>query len=176
MNYLLLNKKRIAVFSGAVLLSLSIFAATLSNYVPVSVASKSSSTITDCGATPPADSSWVYGPLGGVFQPAITSDIAIQNATEWAGTQVDNSTQIVANLVSFTNNNYYSGDPDSDPNAYLLHENIPAYVISFCNVSYMVHSGPPRTRGTHVSPISVHEINVVVDATTGNPIERFYYR
>ncbi|TAH49254.1 MAG: hypothetical protein EYC68_19200 [Chloroflexota bacterium] len=171
-------------FRGAIiiaLLALSGTAVAATSFATIGVTntlSQSDNVIADCGAAPPRSVGIVYESTG-KMQPLISNAQAVAAATDWVGVPVNANTKIATQFVLYTNNNYTHGDPEDDPNAYLLHQNIPAYIVSFCNVAYASHGPIPAELPGSAKQFThnfFHEVNVIVNATTGKVVARFGYR
>jgi len=174
-------------FRGAIiiaLLALSGTAVAATSFATVGVTntlSQSDNVIADCGAAPPRSVGIVYESIGKMqsLTSLISNAQAVAAATDWVGVPVNANTEIATQFVLYTNNNYTYGDPEDDPNAYLLHQNIPVYIVSFCNVAYASHGPIPAELSGSAKKFKhnfFHEVSVVVNATTGKVVARFGYR
>jgi len=171
MNIIVAFRKITMTLMELLLIALPIASTSLADNGTTLMTQQPTEAITNCGANPPASSGFEYAPFSGA-ESAITSAQAIQTAIPWAGVPVDSNTEITAHMVMFTANNYtFGGIPDSDYEGIPLHQNIPAYVVSFCNVSYPI-SVP---MGVNTEMFS-REVNIVINANTGEPVSRFTWR
>ena len=99
--------------------------------------------------------------------PKITQQQAIQLATTRLGLPLAHqATHIHALYVLFSDNQYYSTDANGQKNYFF--QNVPAWVVTFQGVNFANSGrGPARFN---------HEVNVVINAQTGEYMELFTYR
>ncbi len=99
--------------------------------------------------------------------PKITQQQAIQLATTRLGLPLANqATHINALYVLFSDDQYYSTDAKGQKSYFF--QNVPAWVVTFQGVNFASSGrGPARFN---------HEVNVVINAQTGEYMELFTYR
>jgi hypothetical protein len=98
--------------------------------------------------------------------PLISQTKAIETARFRAGALVEQATEIVANYILFSDDQNYTVDVRSQKQ--YKFQNVTAWVVTFKGVSFYRNGpggGPPNT-----------EINVVINAVTGEYMELFSYR
>ncbi len=98
--------------------------------------------------------------------PKISQEQAIQIVKTRHPELANEATSIVAQYVLFSNDNYYRVDAQGQ-NHYFF-QNVPAWVISFEGLNLASHGPPPITYN--------HELNVVINAQTGEDMGEFSYR
>jgi hypothetical protein len=64
---------------------------------------------------------------------------------------------------------------DDDADRHLLYQNMPAWIVTFCEVSVMPVSGPAPADGKKAQPLKAipSDWNYVIDAMTGETIQQF---
>ncbi len=98
--------------------------------------------------------------------PKISKEQAIQIVKAMNPELANEATQINAQYVLFSDDNYYRVDAQGQ-NHYFF-QNVPAWVISFEGLNLGSH-GPPPIKFNH-------ELNVAINAQTGEYMEEFSYR
>lgn len=107
-----------------------------------------------------------HDPAQHVLASSITTDQALNAATERVGkTEADTASATHVTFGDFFDSEYFTTRPDGTRQ--YVAQGVPAFVVTYEGVS-VAHRGP--NAGTN------HEMNVVVDATTGQIIEAFSYR
>jgi hypothetical protein len=98
--------------------------------------------------------------------PKVLQNQAIQAARAWIGSALaSQATQITAQYVLFSNDEYYSTDAQGQKHYFF--QNVPAWVVSFEGLMLARHGRTVRYN---------HEENVVINAMTGEYMEAFSYR
>ena len=99
----------------------------------------------------------------------ITKAQAIQAAKDWLGPQlVSQATQIQAQHVQFSDDQYYREDTAGQKQYHF--QKVSAWVVTFAGVSLPSHG----KRGSTVLPN--HEVNVVINADSGEYMEMYSYQ
>jgi len=122
-------------------------------------------------AAPDATNLQAMGVHYGVAKSAskITCAQAIQTAKTWLGDQLAaQATQITAQYVAFTNDQYSS--VDAQGHRHFPFQNTPAWVVSVEGLTLANHAPPGKAIAYH------HEMNIVVDALSGKYLMAFAYR
>lgn len=107
----------------------------------------------------------------------ITSDTAIQNASDTFPGWAHDAKEINAEYQLITNHSFRGFSQEAlDHNPHLKQlgymDKLPVYIVTFKGMSYYAHV-PAKSNG--VVPVH-HEYNVIVDATSGEPLMGFSYR
>lgn len=104
------------------------------------------------------------------FQGAISRDQAVQEARTPLPGVVAQATSIRTTLVSFSDDHYADVSPQTGQIVNYHFQNTPAWVVSFEGISLPSH-------GPHGAVTTVnHELNVVIDARTGQYMEMYSYQ
>ncbi len=108
--------------------------------------------------------------------PKITQQQAIQLATTWLGLPLAHqATHIHALYVLFSDDQYYSTDARGQKN--YLYENVPAWVVILEGLNLPGSGGGRPAHGSNQNTIKYnHEMNVVINAQSGEYMEAFTYR
>ncbi|HET7091249.1 MAG TPA: hypothetical protein VFL17_21655 [Anaerolineae bacterium] len=102
--------------------------------------------------------------------PAITMDQAIQIAKDRLGPALAaQATQIEANHVLFSDDQYYSTDEQGQRRFFF--QKVPAWVVTFRGVAFLATGG----RGTGEVAYNT-EVHIAINAETGEYMELFTYR
>lgn len=103
--------------------------------------------------------------------PAIAKEKAIQVATEQLGPTLSaRATQIEATAVLFSDDQYF--DTDATGTKHFYYQHVPAWVVTFRGVAFPLSGGP---RGDNY-PDTNNEVQVVINATTGEYMELYTYQ
>ncbi len=104
---------------------------------------------------------------------SVSQDQAVAAATSWLALpdNVQAAARIETRLVRFTNENWYSQDAAGIKHYQLWQ--VPAWVVSTSGIDIPSRGGLPG-RNNQVS--YNHEMNVVIDARTGQYLQAFTYR
>ena len=104
-------------------------------------------------------------------KPAISEEEALEKAKAFYGGQVPGNTdQITISFVLFSNDEAETIDSQGK---HLLYQNVPAYIVSF-HGAY-----PPTSYGSRLykgPPVYSTELNVVINAMTGEFMEEYSWR
>lgn len=116
-----------------------------------------------------------YGAPKVDFKPAISMEKAIEIAKGRVGwplepLAVEKNIQIGANLVLFSDDEYYTENERGEKKYF--YQDIPAWVVTFSNIKFYTPSGGRGNDG----PTYNTEINVAIDAVTGNVLEDYSYK
>ena len=113
----------------------------------------------------------------------MTEEKAIEIAKKDVGQQIGNEVEsITAMYVKFTN---HSGGMDSPalvlPGTNIFMEDIPVWIVTFHGAD-ILYVGPGRMFNSNGEPITINvdpyvygDLNVVIDANTGDVLETFSY-
>lgn len=161
--------KRIASFVSLFVIALTVAAGTA-----IALAQPSTPTPKVAGYTLPADLDGGHFHLAPLPQNAIqdmsvTSDSAVSLAEGYAAGLAPNPTGVSVQAVVFTDR--HRGIENADGSLTLSFVNIPAYVIRFTGVPQPVFGAI----GSGQRPPAAQELNVVIDARTGDCVEMFSF-
>ncbi len=84
------------------------------------------------------------------------------------------ATQVAATYVLFSDDDYYTTSATGVKHFYF--QNTPAWVVTFQGVSFPTHGPRGIGQGTVQVQRVNHEVNVVINAQTGERMEIFSYR
>ena len=96
----------------------------------------------------------------------ITEDQAIQAAKARIGLLADQATSIATRYVLFSDDQHVTTDATGQK--HFVCQRVPAWVVTFTGVNLPSRGGEPVTFN--------HEVNVVIDARTGEYVHLFSYR
>jgi hypothetical protein len=117
-----------------------------------------------------------YDPIDAVSAAeSVSQDKAIAAALSWLAlpANLQASARIETRLVLFTNENQYR--LDSSGNKRYEVWRVPAWVVTISGIDIPSYGGVPR-RHIHRQMTFNHEMNVVIDARTGQYLQAFTYR
>ena len=120
-----------------------------------------------------------YDPIDAATAAAsVSQDKAIAAALSWLALpdNLQATAHVEARLVLFTDENRYR--QDSSGNKQYVMWRVPAWVVTISGIDIPAHGGPPRRHSRHVDRQMTfnHEMNVVIDARTGQYLQAFTYR
>ena len=98
--------------------------------------------------------------------PVITDAQAIQAARDRKPRLADQATSIATRYVLFSNDQYFITDATGQK--HLVWQRVPAWVVTFTGVNLPSRGGDPDAVN--------HEVNIVIDARTGEYLQLFSYR
>ena len=116
-----------------------------------------------------------YDPIDAVTAAgSVSQDKAIAAALNFFPLPADRqaSAHIETRLVLFTDDHQYRQDPSGNKQ-YLLWR-VPAWVVTISGIDIPSRGGSPRSRPHNIT--FNHEMNVVIDARTGQYLMAFSYR
>ena len=97
--------------------------------------------------------------------PVITDAQAIQAARDRKPRLADQATSIATRYVLFSDDQYFTTDATGQ---HLAWQRVPAWVVTFTGVNLPSKGGDPDAVN--------HEVNIVIDARTGEYLQLFSYR
>ncbi|MBI4670425.1 MAG: hypothetical protein HY741_01985 [Chloroflexi bacterium] len=124
-----------------------------------------------CGNIPPASIGIRYGQASSPSRLRQSDAIRLARG---AATVATTGAQINARFVLFSNDNlFYTSEEDAteDSQKTFLYRDRPAWIVSFCGL-HIRSRGRPRDQNQMVNS----ELNIVVDADTGEILQEFTYR
>ncbi len=112
------------------------------------------------------------------YEPSVSESDALELSRSHAfGADLEKS-HPVARLASYTNEDIrpVEGENGEGPPGPLLYENVPMWVVTYDEACVPVYGPPELREGLATRPCASSEINVVLDADTGEYIHAYSYQ